>query len=259
MTATATDDARPVGLRVLTWFGTLVLVAIGLPLTGAGLLGAGTTLGRDLLCLGLVLLVSAAGGLAHQVAEARVRRDPPQPRLTTWDGEPALHLPRASAPTLVSSWTLAGLAGVATLTAVSSALGERWDWVVVSTGLAVWLGWVSGVHLGSRLTGGLWFTPTRLRHEDRGIAVEVPWEAVTGVVPHQPMPILLRTDRQPTITRTGPRGRAWRPISRDGTTLSVDTRRLSGGSTLASYVIGKAITDPSSRRIIGTPESLPPQ
>jgi len=53
---------------VLTWFGALVLLAIGLPLTGAGLPGAGTSLGRNLLCGGLILLVSAAG--ARRVPEA---------------------------------------------------------------------------------------------------------------------------------------------------------------------------------------------
>ena len=58
--------------------------------------------------------------------------------------------------------------------------------------------------------------------------------------------------------RTGPRGRAWRPVSRDGTTLVVDTRHLAGGSTLASYIVAKAVTDPASRRVLGTPQSLPP-
>lgn len=72
------------------------------------------------------------------------------------------------------------------------------------------------------------------------------------------MPIGLRADRRPSVVRTGPPGRAWRPLSRDGTTLTVDTRHLAGGTTLSSYVIAQAVSDPASRRILGTPESLPP-
>ena len=157
----------------------------------------------------------------------------------------------------MSSWTLFGLAVVAAIAVFLTALAEQWGWGVVLTALAVWLGGTSGVWHGSRLAGGLWLTPTRVRHEDRGFAVEVPWETVTGVVPQQPMPILLRADRPVTVTRTGPRGRAWRPVSRDGTTLLLDTRHLAGGHHLASYVIAKAIPDPASRAILGTADSFP--
>lgn len=256
MVVTTATDAHPAGLRVLNWFGVLVLLAIGAPLTGMGLLGIHATLGRGLLCGGLVLLVCAVGGLAREMVEGRVRRDPPVPRLEALDGEHALHLPRAAGPTLVSSWMLTGLAGVGALGAAFTVLEQRWGWALVLALLAAWLGWTGAVHLGGRLSGGLWLTPTRLRHEDRGAVVEVPWDSVTGVVPQQPMPVLLRPDRAPTLTRAGPRGRAWRPVTTDGT-LSVDTRHLAGGSTLASYVIAKAVTDPSSRRVLGTPESLP--
>ncbi len=253
-----TTDTRPVGLRALNWMGAVVLVAIGLPLASLGLLGLGSNLGRGLLCGGLLSLVSAAGGVAREVAELNLRRQRPSPRLEVLHGESALYLPRAAGPIMISSYTLFGLAVVAGLGAVFTALAERWGWVVVLTSVAIWLGGTSGVWHGSRLAGGLWLTPTRVHHEDRGVAVEVPWETVTGVVPQQPMPILLRADRPVTVTRTGPRGRAWRPVSRDGTTLLVDTRHLAGGQDLASYVIAKAITDPASRAILGTADSLPP-
>lgn len=252
-----TTDTRPAGMRVLSWFGGVVLLVFGVPLTGMGLLGVGTSLGRGLLCSGLVLLVAAIGGLAREVVDARVRRDPPEPRLEPLAGEQALHLPRAVGPTLVSSWLLAALAGVAALGAAFTALEQRWGWALVLGLVAAWLGWSSAVHLGGRFAGGLWLTPTRLRAEDRGVAVEVPWDSVTGVVPQQPMPVLVRPDRPPTVTRTGPRGRAWKPVTGDGT-LRVDTRHLAGGSELASYVVAKAVTDPASRDVLGQPESLPP-
>ncbi|WP_299931435.1 hypothetical protein [uncultured Nocardioides sp.] len=253
-----TTGIRPTGSRVLTWVGVVVLLAIGLPLAGMGLLGVHTELGRGLLCGGLVLVVSAAGALAREVAEARVSHDPPQPRIEPYGDEDALHLPRASGPTLASSWTLAGLAAVTALGAIFAALEHSWVWACVLAAGAAWLGWSSAVHLGARLAGGLWLTPTRLVHADRGATVEAPWETVTGVVPQQPMPIVLRANGQRFVVRTGPPGRAWRPVSRDGTTLTVDTRHLAGGTTLASYVIAKAITDPAARRTLGTPDSLPP-
>ncbi|HYH73389.1 MAG TPA: hypothetical protein VD764_09225 [Nocardioides sp.] len=253
-----TTGIRPTGSRVLTWVGVVVLLAIGLPLAAIGLLGVHTGLGRGLLCGGLVLVVSASGALAREVVEARVRRDPPQPRLAPYGSEEALFLPRAAGPTLVSSWTLAGLAAVSALAALFAALERSWVWAGLLAAGAAWLGWSSAVHLGARLAGGLWLTPARLVHADRGVTVEAPWETVTGVVPQQPMPVVLRTDGRASVVRTGPPGRAWRPVSRDGTTLTVDTRHLAGGTTLASYVIAKAITDPASRRILGTADSLPP-
>lgn len=255
---TTTSDDRPAGLRTLTWLGVVLLLAIGLPLTGMGLLGLDTTLGRGLLCGGLLLLVCAAGGIAREVAERRARREPPQPRLAELQGGPALHLPRAAGPALVSSWGLVGLGAVVALAAVTTALDERWGWTAVLAVLAAWLLWTSAIHRGASLAGGLWFTPTGLRHEDRGVAVDLPWEAVTGVVPQQPMPVLVRPDHTPAVTRTGPRGRAWRPVTGDGT-LVVDTRHLAGGAVLASYVVGKAVTDPGSRAVLGTPASLPPR
>jgi hypothetical protein len=69
----------------------------------------------------------------------------------------------------------------------------------VWAGVAARLGWTSAVHLGARLAGGLRLAPTRLaptrlRHEDRGVAVEVSWDGVTGVVREQLVPLLLRAD-----------------------------------------------------------------
>lgn len=254
---TTTTGVPPTGSRVLTWAGVLLLLAIGLPLVGMGLLGVHTDLGRALLIGGLVLVVSAGGGMGRALTEARVRRDPPQPRIEPYAEENALHLPRAAGPTLVSSWTLAGLAAVSALAALFAALEQSWVGAGVLAVAAVWLGSSSAVHHGVRLAGGLWLTPTRLVHADRGVGVEVPWETVTGVVPQQPMPVVLRVDGRPSVVRTGPRGRAWRPVSRDGTTLTVDTRHVAGGATLASYVIAKAISDPASRGLLGTPASLP--
>ena len=56
------SDPRSAGLRALSWLGLIILLAIGLPLLGAGLVGVGSGRGRALLVAGLALLVCAAGG-----------------------------------------------------------------------------------------------------------------------------------------------------------------------------------------------------
>ena len=66
----------------------------------------------------------------------------------------------------MSSWLIAGLAGVAALGAVFAALEQGWGWALVLGCVAGWLGWSSAVHRGGGFAGGVWLTPTRLRHED---------------------------------------------------------------------------------------------
>jgi hypothetical protein len=158
----------------------------------------------------------------------------------------------------VSSWSLAALAAVLGLGALFTAFEERWGWALVLAVVAAWLLWSSAIHRGASLAGGLWFSPVGMRHDDRGVVVDLPWDAVTGVVPQQPMPVLVRPDHTPALVRTGPRGRAWNPVRRSGA-IAVDTRHLAGGAVLASYVIGKAVTDPASRELLGTEASLPPR
>ncbi len=238
-------------MNVLRWAGVLLLAAIGLPLTMMGLLGLGDTRGQATLCLGLVAVISALGGALRLIAE---RVAPPAPRLTDLAEGRALFLPRSPLPSRISSTVLLGYAVVSVAGALFAGLAEQY----VGAGSLLVIGaallWVAAP--GRDLAGGLWFSPDRLVHEHDGLRWEIPWEDVTGVVPQDPMPILVRPDRLPAPTRTGPRGRAWKRTA-DGV-VAVDTRLLSGGATLASYVIGKAVTDPASRAVLGTPASLPP-
>ena len=240
-------------MTVLRWAGAVVLLLVGLPALLVGLIGLGDPGGQALLCVGLVALVSAVGGVAALISE---RSAPPEPRLVDLDGERALLLPRSPGPTRVSSLLLLGLGLVALLGVLFTLLHGSWGWSVVLAAVGGYLVWSSA--LGRDLAGGLWFTPSRVVHDYRGARVELPWDDVTDVVDQSLMPVLVRADRLPAVQRTGPRGRAWNPLRKDGV-LAVDTRHLAGGHTLASYVITKALTDPASRGVLGTPESLPPQ
>lgn len=240
-------------MNALRWAGVLVLAGIGVPLTAMGLIGVRDTLGQTFLCLGLVGVVSALGGASRLVAE---RAAPPPARLVDLaPGEAALFLPRNPVLTRIASAALLGYALVCLAGAVFAGIAGSYVGAGVLMLLAAALAWVAAP--GRDLGGGLWLSPQRLVHEHDGLRWEVPWHDVTGVVDQQPMPVLVRPDRLPRIERTGPRGRAWSPLRRDGV-VAVDTRHLAGGSAIASYVITKALADPASRTVLGTPESLPP-
>lgn len=239
-------------MNALRWAGAIVLALIGIPLVLMGLFGLGDETGRLFFALGVLAVISAAGGMARLLAD---RKPPPQPQLVELEpGESALLLPRAEAPSRISSMVLLGYGLVLLASAVSAALVESWGPAVVLGVCGLALLWFSAP--GQDLAGGLWLSPRRIVHEHDGRRWEAPWEDVTGVVPQQPMPVLVRPDRTPAVRRTGPPGRAWNPYRGDGL-LAVDTRHLAGGAEIASYVIGKAVTDPASRAVLGTPASLP--
>lgn len=240
-------------MNVLRWTGVVILACVGLPLTAMGLLGVGDTTGQTFLCLGMVAVVGAVAGAARLVTE---RRDPPAARLVDLaPGEPALFLARSPLPSRIASSTLLAYALVAAAAAIFAAIAGALVGAAVLAVIAVALALVAAP--GRDLAGGLWFSARRLVHEHDGLRWEVPWEDVTGVVPEQPMPVLVRPDRVPKITRVGPPGRAWRRAADN--VLAVDTRFLAGGPTLASYIIAKAVTEPASREVLGTQESLPPR
>lgn len=253
-----TPDQRGPGLRLLVAAGMGLVLVLGVPLVVLGLVGIGTGIGQTMLCLGLVLLVSGAGGLGRELAERRHDRHPPQPRLvTTDDGEPALLLPRSTMRSRVSSWTLLGLAAVCALGAVLAGVHGSAGWAVVLAVVAVVLAAVAAPHRLADGAGGLWFTPQGIRHEHDGTRWRVAWDDVTGTVPHEPMPVMLRPDRMPAVERGLASGRRT-TRARAGDLLLVETRYLAGGAALPAYVIDKALTDRGFRAALGSPESLPP-
>ena len=259
MTAPSRSDPRPVWFRLLVWSGFAVGALVSVPLLVIGLVVIDDGRGKFALCFGLVLVVTTVGGLALEVAERRLIRNPVEPRLDSLvGGEPALLLPRATAPTAISSAVLVGFAATLAFGAVLAATELAWGLCVA---LALAAGWL--VHLAAPLrtvsmAGGMWLTPSSIVDEYRGIRWDVAWEDVTGVEARHPTRILLvvRGDRVPRIRRTGPRGRAWNPLTA-GNVLAVDSSHLAGGSALAGSLIGRGLEDPAFRREFGTPTSLP--
>lgn len=258
-TATRTDP-RPVSRRLLVWSGLLICAVISVPLLAAGLADIGDGRGKFLLCFGLVLVLATVGGVAREVAERRLVREPVQPRLESAPGgEPTLLLPRATAPTFISSMILAGLSLIAALSAVLAATEGSWGLCVTLALAAGWLAYLAWPSRAAAMAGGLRLTPSSIGDDYRGIRWDVAWEDVTGVDAHHPLRLLLavRPDRVPQLQRTGPRGRAWNPL-RQGNVLVVDSGHLAGGGALAGDLIARALADPAWRRHLGAPASLPP-
>lgn len=251
-------DPRPLWLRLLVAGGIVVMLLIGLPLVALGLLAIGSVTGRDVLVIGLVASLSGVFAAARELAERRIVRRPPQPRLeTSPDGEAALFLPRDPAPTRISSLALLGYAATAVLGAVFSLLERQWGWASVAAVLALWLAHQSAPHRSRTMAGGFWLTATRVGDDYRGIRWDTAWEDLTGVDARNRLRVLLavRSDRVPTVRRSGPRGRAWNPVVA-GNVLRVDSAHLAGGSALAGELVEKGLADPVWRRDLGTPTSL---
>jgi hypothetical protein len=253
-----TTDPRPVWLRGLVLVGALLLLVVGGILTALGLALVTSARGPVLLVLGLGLLGLGVGSVLREVADVRSRRNPPRPRLDQLEpGEPALVLPRASAPSLVSAWSLVVLAATCALGGVVALVAGRWVLGVVLLAAAAGGLLVAQPRRARELAGGLWCTPRRLVHLHDGVRWEIGWDDVSGVLPQEPMPILVHPGREPVIQRTAAAGRFHGRTKVDGM-LPVQTRYLAGGAVLASYVVGKAAVDPQFRAALGTEASLPP-
>lgn len=252
----STPDQRSLPLRVLLVVGIAFSALLGLLLCVIALPGLEAPRGQLALCLGLLLLVSAAGGTGRELAERAHDRSAPAPRLEVHDGEPSLHLPRSAGRSRVSSWTLTGISAVLGLGALFAAGAGAVPGAVALAVTAALLLLVAAPW--SPTPGGVWFTPTRMVHEHDGTSWEVGWDDVTGSWKGEPVPVMLRPGSRPQVRRTLSAGRH-RGRVREGDTLLVESRYLAGGAALTSYVVLQAVGDRAFRAALGTPASLPPR
>lgn len=232
--------------------GALVVLGIVAPvvtLLGVALLvGAGNGV---VLVPGLLLCVALAGGVGQERAYAELERHPPAPTLVVLrGGEPALFLPRYGALLRNVTRMLLGTGVTLLVGAVLALVAAHWFLASVC-GLA-------GIALlvvaapGRDTAGGVWLSPYRVIAEHLGTTWEVPWTAVAGVEPGDPLTVVLHEGARPVVDRHGPPVRSWRVRP-----LTVSTRRLAGGAETAAYVVGRAAADPRFRAGLGTPGSLP--
>lgn len=254
--ALPTIDNRPVWLRALVLVGIFVLLAAGVPLAILGFLLLDETFGPFIHIAGLLLVQLGVIGVIREFAELRHRRHPPRPRLGELDGEPALVLPRAAFPSVLSAWTVASFA-LPCLLGIGFAI-EAGRWVLGAV-LALLGGGILRLAAPDRAkehAGGLWFTPRRLVHENDGVRWEIPWEDVVGAAPDQPLPVVVEDGRLPEVSAGWKSLRHRDPAVVDGA-LMVNTQYLAGGAVLASYLVEMAARDPGFRAKLGTEQSLP--
>ncbi|MCW2851810.1 MAG: hypothetical protein JWM84_1474 [Nocardioides sp.] len=251
-------DPRPAWLRGLVLVGAVLLLVIGLPMTVLGVAIVEEPQGPFALCFGLLLVALGVAGAAREAAEGTVRRHPPSPRLDQLEtGETALFLPRATAPSVISAASLAAVAVVTGLGALFALVAGRAVLGVVLLVVAALCLLVARPGRARQLTGGLWYTPRRIVHSHDGVRWELAWEDVHGAVPSEPMAVLVHQGRTPQVQRSWVAGRHRGRAVVDGVPV-VEARYLAGGAVLASFVIEKALADPTFRAALGTPESLPP-
>lgn len=248
--ALPTIDNRPVWLRALVLVGIFVLLAAGVPLAILGFLLIDETFGPFIHIAGLLLVQLGVIGVVREFAELRHRRHPPQPRLGELDGEPALVLPRAAFPSVLSAWTLASFSLPCFLGIGFAIEAGRWVLGAVLALLAIGIMRLAAPDRAKAHAGGLWFTPRRLVHENDGVRWELPWEDVVGAAPDQPLPVVVEDGRLPEVRAGWKSLRHRDPAVVDGA-LMVNTQYLAGGAVLASYLVEMAARDPAFRARLG--------
>lgn len=227
---------------------------LGLGALGLGLLAYAADGLLGLLAGVLLLLLAVSGLLLIVFDSAYPRRRPGAKTGTAPSGAPATVFTRSPVVVVLSTLVPAALAGWAVLGCVLAAgRGQTTASVVlglVAVGLATPL---VAVVRGRVAAGGLYLTPAGVEHRKESVSWSVPWDDVTGVVPGEPLALLVRAQpRLRTSTRvlwqrepTGPRG-----------TVAVDSRYLAADSRVIAAVVARCVAEPAHRRRLGTQESL---
>ncbi|ANH38357.1 hypothetical protein I601_1927 [Nocardioides dokdonensis FR1436] len=227
-----------------------VLVGVGYVwflLMGVGLVSLGD-FGPVL--AGSFLLLLAVGGFVMVGIDVWVPRRRPAVRVgTAPSGAAATVFPYSRAQVLMSG---VGMTVYIVWSAVGAVLSAREGypvgaWLLALTGLGLVVPMVPLLR-GRIAVGGLYVTTVGLELRQEGAGWSVPWEDVTGVVPHEPVPVLVSAPPKRHDTTT----RMWRREPRTGPGMVViDTRYLAGGPGVVAAVIGKCLVHPGQRARMG--------
>lgn len=240
--------------------GRLALLAAGqvfVVLVGAGILVAavrdGSTYG---VLFGVLLTGLGVVSLAATVLETSRRGSTGAVVGRSPAGVPATVLPRAGWVPAVTAGFLVVLAGCA-LAAGVVAVG-RDDLVVAVVLLAV--GAVLATYLafvarGRMPAGGVYLAADGVTNVKDGATWRIGWDDIAGVVPGEPLAVVLRDGARPVRSSTAPPG--WRgEVRAPEGTLAVQTRYLSDDAATLAFVLLAYRDRPDLRPQLGTQASL---
>jgi len=249
----ATTGRRSTGTLGLYVVGQLLVVAVGGSVLRSALgdaSGYGAVFGAFLLGIGLVSLLATLLELAHgRSAHGAVTGTAP-------DGAPATVLPRAGWVTVISAGFLAVVAGCLVAGAlVGFGRGDTGLAVLLLVLGAGFLALLAPVLLGRVRAGGVYLTAQGVTSVKDGAWWRVSWDDVAGVVPEEPLAVVLRDGARPERGRTAPPG--WRSeVKAPEGVLAVQTRYLSEDAATLAFLLLAYRDRPDLRSTLGTQASL---
>jgi hypothetical protein len=235
----------------------MVLLLVLLTLIGVG----GAAAGADdhpgtAVFLGYVGAVGVVGIVAVLAEVAALSRRPVARLATTAGGERATYLPYGVSLLVGPVGALVAAVGAGVAGAVVAGRNGSTGGLVVAVvvGLAA-LGWLLPVLLGRVRTGGVWVSPSGVEQARFGSRWRVGWDDVEGVVPQEPLAIVLRPGARVSRERTSPWG--WNGDVRAGANLlGISTRHLSVDERALAFLLATSLERPVQRDDLGTPVSL---
>ncbi|GAA1163850.1 hypothetical protein [Nocardioides aquiterrae] len=236
---------RRTGRNALYGLGYLLLALLGVALV---VTAGDRTLG---LLSGLLLLVLAASGFVLVGFDWWYAGH--RPGLTTAtapSGRPATAFPRSRVPfvmsvvvpVLLAVWALAGSLLVEH---VAARVGLLLLAVVFASPLVA-------VVRGRVAPGGLYLTPEGVEQRKEAVSWSLPWDRVAGVVPGEPLALVLNGPPPDQVVRTR---WLWRrePTGPAGV-VAVDSRYLAERPEVVAELVARCIVHPPLRERLGTPE-----
>ena len=251
--SSATTGRRSAGRLALYGVGQVLVALVGIGIVTAALKdgsGYSVVFGGFLLGVALVSLLATVLEAVHGRASRGAVTG------TSPDGQPATVLPRAGWVPWVSAGFLAVIAGALLaggLVAVSG--GDTLLGVVLLVLGAPFLAMLVPVLLGRVPTGGVYLTQRGVTSAKDGSWWRATWDEIAGVVPGEPLAVVLADGASPEHGRTAPPG--WRSEVRapDGV-LAVQTRYLSEDAATLAFLLLAYRDRPDLRATLGTQASL---
>jgi hypothetical protein len=223
-----------------------------LALLGAGLVASAADRTLGLLLGLLLLLIAASGGALVGFDWWYAGHRPGATTGTAPSGVPATAILRSPVPTAMSVAVPVALAVWALVgSLVADHLATRVVLLLVACGIATPL---VAVVRGRVAPGGVYLTRQGIEQRKEAVSWSLPWDRVAGVVPGEPLALVLAGPAPDPVIRTR---RLWRrePTGPAGV-VAVDSRYLAEAPEVVAELVARCLVHPPLRERLGTPELL---